>query len=157
MTDGIFKCNDYYAFARAKEIISTQSETDFEWSVKLIGDYLFYVGIASQLKRENLYICNYDKNSILYIGGSTSQFDVWSYDVGHKCVTLIDYCQKSVQESTKSNRSVRRHTDHRKTKNLHSGPGPICVHVLVEDAKMINGDFLFFFCLRVSESIGSGP
>ena len=47
--------------------MSTQSETDFEWSVKLIGDEYFTVGIASQLKPEaHLYIRDYDKNAIVY-------------------------------------------------------------------------------------------
>ena len=66
MTDGIFKCNYDFAYARATEIMSTQSETDFEWSVKLIGDGWFSVGIASQLKPENSWIWNYDQNAILY-------------------------------------------------------------------------------------------
>ena len=66
MTDGIFKRNDDCAYARASEIMSTHSETDFEWSVKLIGDRVFHVGIASQLKRENLWIWSYDQNAILY-------------------------------------------------------------------------------------------
>ena len=66
MTDGIFKRNDGRSSARASEIMSTKSETDFEWSVKLIGDRWFHVGIASQLKRENSFINNYDQNAILY-------------------------------------------------------------------------------------------
>ena len=66
MTDGIFKSNSYWAYARATETMSTQSETDFEWSVKLIGDCTFYVGIASQLKREDSCISHYDQNAILY-------------------------------------------------------------------------------------------
>ena len=66
MTDGIFKRNAGWTYARATETMSTQSETDFEWSVKLIGDRYFYVGIASQLKRENSLIENYDQNAILY-------------------------------------------------------------------------------------------
>ena len=72
MTDGIFKRNYDYAYARATEIMSTNSETDFEWSVKLIADLGFDVGIASKLKRENSYILeknhisDYDQNAILY-------------------------------------------------------------------------------------------
>ena len=67
MTNGLFKSNDKYcAYARAKEIMSTKSKTDFEWSVKLLGDRYFNVGIASQLKRENSQITNYDQNAILY-------------------------------------------------------------------------------------------
>ena len=68
MTDGIFKRNDQFACARATEIMSTKSETDFEWSVKLIGNY-FRVGIASQLKPENSSILDYDQNAILYNSG----------------------------------------------------------------------------------------
>ena len=50
--------------------MSTESETDFEWSVKLIGDNSkalkwFEVGIASQLKLDE-YIHNYDEEAILY-------------------------------------------------------------------------------------------
>ena len=69
MTDGIFKANDRCAYAWAASIMSTESETDFEWSVKLIGDNLalkrFEVGIASRLKRGE-YIHNYDQDAILY-------------------------------------------------------------------------------------------
>ena len=71
MTDGIFKENDCFAYARATEIMSTKSETDFEWSVKLIG-HSFFVGIASQLKREDSYVCNYDENAILYCSDNHS-------------------------------------------------------------------------------------
>ena len=46
--------------------MSTQSATDFEWSVKCIGDGGFRAGIASQLKPENTFIFDYDDNSILY-------------------------------------------------------------------------------------------
>ena len=46
--------------------MSTHSPMDFEWSVKLIGGRDFSVGIASQLKREDLFIADYDRNAILY-------------------------------------------------------------------------------------------
>ena len=52
--------------------MSTQSETDFEWSVKLIGDHWFYVGIASQLKWINSCIWAYDQNTILYCSNNGS-------------------------------------------------------------------------------------
>ena len=55
MTDGVFKRNGSFANARAAEIMSTESETDFEWSVKLIGELYFRVGIR-----------DYDNNVILY-------------------------------------------------------------------------------------------
>jgi len=62
--------------------MSTQSATDFEWSVKLIGDGFFNVGIASQLKPESKNVTDYDKNAILYsseggikIGSKTIHLD----------------------------------------------------------------------------------
>ena len=66
MTDGIFETNAPYSHARAREGMSTQSETDFEWSVKIIGDDFFEVGIASQLSQDDEMICSYDENAILY-------------------------------------------------------------------------------------------
>ena len=72
MTDGIFIRDGLSAYARAAEVMSTQSETDFEWSVKLIGDSFFNVGIGSQLKREDSAIFNYDQNAILYRSYSDS-------------------------------------------------------------------------------------
>ena len=46
--------------------MSTESATDFEWSVKLIGSVGINVGIASQLKPKQLDIMEYDENAILY-------------------------------------------------------------------------------------------
>ena len=66
MTDGVFQRNDSFACARAIEIMSTRAENDFEWSVKLIGDSNFYVGIASQLKQQELLLITYDENAIMY-------------------------------------------------------------------------------------------
>ena len=58
--------------------MSTQSQTDFEWSVKIISDDDFCVGIASELRRElqreDSYIDKYDKNAITYWG---CEGDVW--------------------------------------------------------------------------------
>ena len=67
MTDGLFKTSGLYGYARAAVVMSTQSETVFEWSVKLIGPGCFRVGIASEL-RQNRHnsIYDYDRNSILY-------------------------------------------------------------------------------------------
>ena len=49
--------------------MSTQSPTDFEWSVKIINDGDFCVGIASELHRgEECYIDEYDKHAITYWG-----------------------------------------------------------------------------------------
>ena len=49
--------------------MSTQSTSDFEWSVKLIcsGTSHFDVGIASIFRFENAWIQNYDETAILYI------------------------------------------------------------------------------------------
>ena len=66
MTNDIVKSLRDYGYARATSIMSTQSPTDFEWSVKLNGGCNFSVGIASELKRENQYIEEYDQNAILY-------------------------------------------------------------------------------------------
>ena len=66
MTDGIFKKNRLGAYARAAEIMSTQSKTDFEWSVKLIGNLGFSVGIASHLEPEDALVLTYDENAIVY-------------------------------------------------------------------------------------------
>ena len=67
MADSIFKKDGYGAYARAAETMSTQSETDFEWSVKLIGNLYFNVGIASNLKKSDSDIWEYDKNAIVYV------------------------------------------------------------------------------------------
>ena len=65
VTNNIFKPSDTCAYARASDVMSTQSSTNFEWSVKLIGTWL-NVGIASQLKPTNYHIYAYDQDSILY-------------------------------------------------------------------------------------------
>ena len=57
---------------RATNIMSTQSTSGFEWSVKLIigGSPYFDVGIASIFKLEDAdYIRNYDETAILYCCG----------------------------------------------------------------------------------------
>ena len=51
--------------------MSTQSAIGFEWSVKLIGDAQFYVGIASLLAPGRL-ICDIDENAILFYSKNTS-------------------------------------------------------------------------------------
>ena len=68
MTNGIFKSLGDYSYARAKNVLSTQSETDFEWSVKLFSMH-FDVGIASQLKPGSS-IDDADQNAILYNSNS---------------------------------------------------------------------------------------
>ena len=66
MTNGIFKAYGQYGYARAAVVMSTRSETDCEWSVKLLCDFPIRVGIASQLKLEQTNIFDYDVNAILY-------------------------------------------------------------------------------------------
>ena len=66
MTNGRFKSSGNPGYARATNVMSTQSSTDIEWSVKLVAGWNFCIGIASQLKRENKFIQTYDQNAILY-------------------------------------------------------------------------------------------
>ena len=66
MTNGIFKSTSEWGYARVTTFMSTQSPTDFEWSVRLVRGGNFGVGIASQLTRENELIHTYDPNAILY-------------------------------------------------------------------------------------------
>ena len=73
MTGGVFKRNGDFAYARAAEEMSTKSETDFEWSVKIYDYCCFAIGIASKLKRANEWIEDYDQNAILLSFDSDSQ------------------------------------------------------------------------------------
>ena len=69
MTNGIFKATpaNGFGYARAAVVMSTQSETVFEWSVKfVVGVNCVRLGIASQIQRKNSDIFSYDKNAILY-------------------------------------------------------------------------------------------
>ena len=66
MKNGVFKPLSDYAYARATNIMSTESASDFEWSVKIVGAANVHVGIASELKDNHTEICNYDQNAILY-------------------------------------------------------------------------------------------
>ena len=67
MRNGIFKSSEDCGYARAINVMSTQSLVDFEWSIKFVDGWEFDVGVASQLKRENSgCIGDYDENSILY-------------------------------------------------------------------------------------------
>ena len=60
------------AYAEAVNVMSTQSKTEFQWSVKLIGTSYFRVGIASQidyashLERSCDAIEDQDQNAIVY-------------------------------------------------------------------------------------------
>ena len=66
MTNGIFKPWGLFPCARAQDVMSTQYKIDFEWSVKLIHNAHFCVGIASMIKPEVSLIWDYDPNSVLY-------------------------------------------------------------------------------------------
>ena len=60
-----------YAYARAIDVMSTQSTTDFEWSVRLcnaaFGQCIaLQLGIASQLIPQQESIRAYDQNAIMY-------------------------------------------------------------------------------------------
>ena len=57
---------DIYAFARAADVMSTRSAIGFEWSIKLNGVGHFYVGIASQVVKQDSWIIQIDQNAILY-------------------------------------------------------------------------------------------
>ena len=71
MTNGVFKPLENAAFARAGNTMSTESATDFEWSVKINGPATFHVGIASKFRPENRDIYVHDENSIVYTSSST--------------------------------------------------------------------------------------
>ena len=60
-----------FAQARAADLMATKS-TGFEWSIKLIGDKDFYVGIASEFKRDQSLICDMDLMAILYYSNGNS-------------------------------------------------------------------------------------
>ena len=49
MKNGIFEPLGYHGYARAADVMSTKSGIGFEWSIKLIANGDFCVGIASQL------------------------------------------------------------------------------------------------------------
>ena len=78
VTNAKFRRTCACAFARARNVMSTQSATEFEWSVKLVGDSYFHVGIASNrnLASEIEYDCDeiydYDETAILYSSDSGS-------------------------------------------------------------------------------------
>ena len=65
MTNGIFKRSGYNSYARATTVMSTQSETVFAWSVKLIRGAHFAVGIASKLEKDTC-IYDFDREAILF-------------------------------------------------------------------------------------------
>ena len=52
--------------------MSTQSATEIEWSVKLMGHSYFFVGIASDSKPECSNIPDMDSNAIVYYSNNGS-------------------------------------------------------------------------------------
>ena len=72
----MFKSSDFFGFARAANVMSTKSQTDFEWSVEIITCGYFCVGIASELQREECHLDEYDKNAILYAGHSPPEINI---------------------------------------------------------------------------------
>ena len=85
MTDGIFNSNINYARARAVEVMSTKSETDFEWSVKLLSDKGFEVGIASQFDQDQ-FIYGSDPNAILYSSDDENGYLTPSIAIGVRVI-----------------------------------------------------------------------
>ena len=65
VTDGIFKREGAWCYARATDIMSTQSATAFEWSIKFMG-FNTYAGIASKFKPEEKFIYQYDPTAISF-------------------------------------------------------------------------------------------
>lgn len=65
MKDWLFTRLDTHGYARASTVLSTESTTGYEWSVKLVGDPHFVVGIASKLNSGSL-INNFDGEAILF-------------------------------------------------------------------------------------------
>ena len=72
MTNGIFKRLDKCGHARAADVMSTHSATGFEWSVKLFGTSSFHIGIATELKTEQVHIPEEDENAIVYCSSGDS-------------------------------------------------------------------------------------
>ena len=69
VTDGIFETEVIDGYARATEIMSTQSSTSFEWTIKPMGK-LIMAGIASLFKPEEIFIHINDPTAITYSAGA---------------------------------------------------------------------------------------
>ena len=86
MRNGVFKPTRYGAYARATNAMSTESATNFEWSVKFVGKVNFLVGIASQLKPEMMGIFEYaillNTSSNIQIGSKTINSSLLKYKSG---------------------------------------------------------------------------
>ena len=88
VANDVFKRFKAFAFGRAAQIMNTKSRKDFEWSVKLIGDQHFHVGIATQLPNKCGHITGYDSEAILYSSDGNIR-------VGNKTKYRMDVEQKS--------------------------------------------------------------
>ena len=66
VSNGLFRRTNSFAWGRTTHIMSTSSQVDFKWSVKLIGESSFYVGIATTAEHKDSSIYEYDENAILY-------------------------------------------------------------------------------------------
>ena len=66
VSNALFRRTSAFAWARSTEIMSTLSEVDFKWSIKLIGYSQFYVGIASTAEQKTASIYEYDENAIVF-------------------------------------------------------------------------------------------
>ena len=88
VADDVFKRTKAFAFGRAGRRMNTKSRKDFEWSVKLIGDQHFHVGIATQFQNKSGHITGYDSEAILYSSDGNIR-------VGNKTRYRMDVEQKS--------------------------------------------------------------
>ena len=88
VTDDVFKRTQAFAFARATQIMNTKSPKDFEWSVKLIGNEHFHVGIATQFQNKSGHIAGYDKDVIFYSSDGKIR-------IGHEIKYIIEEKQES--------------------------------------------------------------
>ena len=97
MTNGIFKAVGQYGYARAATVMSTKSETDFEWSVKLLCNTPIRVGIGSQLLNlGDADIFYRDENAILYnssgkLGISVGTNKIHFHPAQHKSGDVIHF------------------------------------------------------------------
>ena len=87
VADDVFARFKAFAFGRAAQIMNTKSRKDFEWSVKLIGDQHFHVGLATQFQNKGGHVTGYDNEAILYSSDGNIR-------VGNKTKHRMDVEQK---------------------------------------------------------------
>ena len=86
--------------------MSTRSATGFEWSIKLIGDTDFYVGIACELKREPALICDKDVKAILYYSnGNSPVIQIGTRVIHSNLLEQKNWRRDSLQVSTSSKKA----------------------------------------------------